>query len=137
MTLLQRDLFNSPYSGVFCASNDSLTFIPSGIPNDDMEAISEALGTRIEVVTIGGSSVLGTLIAMILVKHPLKYLGIPGIIIIFCGIMLSFYTISIFNETQLLPIPFALVSVGTLLLGFLLLLVSGILFAINRSVFHK
>jgi translation initiation factor 6 len=29
-----------------------------------MEAISEALGTRIEVVTIGGSSVLGTLIAM-------------------------------------------------------------------------
>ena len=84
-----------------------------------------------------GSGVLGTLIEMILVKHPLKYLGIPGTIIIFCGIMLSFYTISIFNETQLLPIPFALVSVGTLLLGFLLLLVSGILFAINRSVFHK
>ena len=64
MTLLQRDLFNSPYSGVFCATNDSLTFIPPGIPSDDMEAISEALGTRIEVVTIGGSSVLGTLIAM-------------------------------------------------------------------------
>ena len=64
MTLLQRDLFNSPYSGVFCATNDSLTFIPPGIPRDDMEAISEALGTRIEVVTIGGSSVLGTLIAM-------------------------------------------------------------------------
>ena len=64
MTLLQRDLFNSPYSGVFCATNDSLTFIPPGIPSDDMEAISEALGTRIEVVTIGGSSVIGTLIAM-------------------------------------------------------------------------
>ena len=64
MTLLQRDLFNSPYSGVFCATNDSLTFIPPGIPSDDMEAISEALGTRIEVITIGGSSVLGTLIAM-------------------------------------------------------------------------
>ena len=64
MTLLQRDLFNSPYSGVFCATNDSLTFIPPGIPSDDMEAISEALGSRIEVVTIGGSSVLGTLVTM-------------------------------------------------------------------------
>ena len=64
MTLLQRDLFNSPYAGVFGATNDLLTFIPPGIPSDDMEAISEALGTRIEVVTIGGSSVLGTLIAM-------------------------------------------------------------------------
>ena len=84
-----------------------------------------------------GSSVLGSLIEMILVKHPLKYLGVPGLVIICCGIILSSYTISVFNETQLLPIPFALVSVGMLLLGFLLLLSSGILFAINRSVFHK
>ena len=64
MALLQKDLFNSPYSGVFCASNDLLTLLPPGIPEDDMEAISEALGTKIEVITIGGSSVLGTLIAM-------------------------------------------------------------------------
>ena len=64
MALLQKDLFNSPYSGVFCATNDSLTLIPPGIPEDDMEAISEALGTTVEVTTIGGSSVLGTLVAM-------------------------------------------------------------------------
>jgi len=74
---------------------------------------------------------------MILVKHPLKYLGVPGLIVLICGILLSSYTISVFNETQLLPIPFALVSIGILLLGFLLLLSSGILFAINRSDFHK
>ena len=84
-----------------------------------------------------GSSVLGSLIEMILVKHPLKYLGIPGFVIIFCGILLSSYTISVFNQTALLPIPFALVSIGLLLLGFLLLMTSGILFAINRSIFHK
>ena len=64
MALLQKDLFNSPYSGVFCATNDLLTLIPPGIPEDDMEAISEALGTTIRVITIGGSSVLGTLVAM-------------------------------------------------------------------------
>ena len=64
MALLQKDLFNSPYSGVFCATNDLVTLVPPGIPEDDMEAISEALGTEVEVITIGGSSVLGTLIAM-------------------------------------------------------------------------
>ena len=64
MALLQKDLFNSPYSGVFCATNDSLTLIPPGIPEDDMEAISEALGTKLEAVTLGGSRVLGTLIAI-------------------------------------------------------------------------
>ena len=64
MALLQKDLFNSPYSGVFCATNDLVTLVPPGIPEDDMAAISEALGTVVEVITIGGSSVLGTLIAM-------------------------------------------------------------------------
>ena len=64
MPLLQRDLFNSPYAGVFCTTNDVLTIVPPGIPKDDMEAISEALETTVEVITIGGSRVVGTLVAM-------------------------------------------------------------------------
>ena len=64
MALIQRDLFNSPYSGVFCTTNDTLTLVPPGIPKDDMEAISKALETTVEVITIGGSRVIGTLIAM-------------------------------------------------------------------------
>ena len=34
MALLQKDLFNSPYSGVFCATNDLVTLVPPGIPDD-------------------------------------------------------------------------------------------------------
>ena len=64
MALLQRDLFNSPYVGVFCTTNEVLTLIPPGIPKDDVEAISGALGTTVESVTIGGSRVVGTLVAM-------------------------------------------------------------------------
>ena len=64
MALVQKDLFNSPYAGVFCSTNDNLTLVPPGIPADDMEAISEALGTKLEIITLGGSRVLGTLIAM-------------------------------------------------------------------------
>ena len=64
MALLQRDLFNSPYSGVFCKTNDVLTLVPPGIPKDDLESISEALETKVEVITIGGSRVVGTLAAM-------------------------------------------------------------------------
>ena len=64
MALLQRDLFNSPYAGVFCTTNDVLTLIPPGIPQDDIVAISEALETTVEPITIGGSRVVGTLVAM-------------------------------------------------------------------------
>ena len=64
MALLQRDLFNSPYAGVFCTTNEVLTLVPPGIPEDDIVAISEALETTLESVTIGGSRVVGTLVAM-------------------------------------------------------------------------
>ena len=55
MALVQKDLFNSPYAGVFCATNDYLTLVPPGIPKDDMEELSEALGTKLEIITLGGS----------------------------------------------------------------------------------
>ena len=64
MALLQKNLFNSPYAGVYSLSNDKVTLLPPGIPEDDMSEISEALGTKVEIITIGGSSVLGTLAAM-------------------------------------------------------------------------
>ena len=91
--------------------------------------------TKNPVSHAGG--VLGSLIEIILVKHPLKYLGIPGILVVLLGLGFLSNTISIYNETLELPISFALVSIAILTLGILLLLSSGILFAINRSVFHK
>ena len=93
MALIQKNLFNSPYSGVFCATNDNLTLIPPGIPEDDMEAISEALSTKFEVITIGGSSVLGTLLAMnnhgILVSNLVSSLEVDKLEKISAAVLLS------------------------------------------------
>ena len=91
--------------------------------------------TKNPVSHAGG--VLGSLIEIILVRHPLKYLGLPGIASILVGLGFLSYTFTVYNETLLLPISLALISFTTLTLGFLLVLSSGILFSINRSVFHK
>ena len=64
MGLQQLDLFNSPYAGIFCATNDELTLVPPGIPADDREAVAEALGTTVVEVTVGGGRLLGTLVAL-------------------------------------------------------------------------
>ena len=64
MALLRQDLFNSPYVGVFCAVSDALALLPPGIPANDRAAISEALGAPVIEATVGGSRVLGTLVAM-------------------------------------------------------------------------
>jgi glycosyltransferase involved in cell wall biosynthesis len=73
-----------------------------------------------------------SLIEIIAIRHPLKIMGIPGVILITVGIIFGIVTLSLFNDTRYFSIPFSLVSIGTLLVGTLLFTVSIILFAIGR-----
>ena len=77
--------------------------------------------------------VLGSLLELIALKHPLKYLGIPGIIFLIIGVVYSIIVISIFNDIRYFSIPSTLVALGSLLLGLMLLLMSVVLFAIQRA----
>ena len=82
-----------------------------------------------------GSGVLINLIELVLLKHPLKYLGIPGMIFTMIGIISSSYVLTLFNETRYFSVPFTLISLGLLILGIILVLVSGILYSIKSSYF--
>lgn len=84
-----------------------------------------------------GSGVLINLIELVLLKHPLKYLGIPGMIFTMIGIISSSYVLTLFNETRYFSVPFTLISLGLLILGIILVLVSGILYSINRQIDQK
>jgi glycosyltransferase involved in cell wall biosynthesis len=76
--------------------------------------------------------VISSLIELIAIRHPLRYLGIPGLILMVIGIVFAITVISIFNETRYFSIPSTLVSIGTLLIGVMLLLMSVVLFSISR-----
>ena len=77
------------------------------------------------------TSVLSSLIELIAIKKPLKYLGIPGIILLIIGIVYSIVVIIIFNDTRYFSIPSTLIAVGSLMLGLMLLLMSALLYSIN------
>jgi len=79
-------------------------------------------------------TVVNSLIELIAIRRPLKFLGIPGLLILFFGIYYSILVITIFNETRYFSIPSTLVAVTSLTIGLLLLLISIILFAINRAM---
>ena len=79
------------------------------------------------------ASVLTSLIELIAVKKPLKYLGIPGVILLIIGIVYSIVVIVIFNDTRYFSIPSTLVALGSLMVGLILLLTSLVLFVIIRS----
>lgn len=83
------------------------------------------------------SEVIVSLVELIALKHPLKFLGIPGIIAICFGIIFSIMVISMFNETRYFSIPFTLMSIGSLLVGVLLFLMSILLFSISLSTKKK
>ena len=79
-----------------------------------------------------GTAVLTLLLELIAVKHPLAYLGLPGLFLVVIGILFSVVVISLFNETRYFSVPNTLLSFGSLFLGILLILTAVILFAISR-----
>ena len=79
------------------------------------------------------SGVIVSLVELIAIKHPLKLLGIPGLVLLLIGIAYSVVVISIFNEIRYFSIPSTLVALGSLIIGLILLLMSVLLFGITRS----
>ena len=84
-----------------------------------------------------GTGVMISLLEMILMKRPLTYLGIPGMIMSVIGIITSSFTLISFNETGYFSIPFTLLSIVLFTVGVMLVLVSGILFSFNRTSSSK
>ena len=91
--------------------------------------------TKNPVLHAGG--VFASLIEMILIKHPLRYLGIPGIILIITGIVSSVYVLTVFNDIGYFSVPYTLLAIATLAFGLLMILVSGLLFTFNIQLKKK
>ena len=77
--------------------------------------------------------VIGSILELIALRHPLKYLGIPGMIFLAIGIGYGVVVLSIFNETRYFSIPSTFLALGSLIVGLLLLLMSVLLFSLGRA----
>ena len=78
--------------------------------------------------------VIYSLIEIVAIRQPLRYLGIPGLILLIIGIIYSIVVISIFNETRYFSIPSTLISLGAILIGIMLVLMTAVLFSISRAI---
>jgi len=77
--------------------------------------------------------VIAPLIELIAINHPLRYLGIPGLILLIIGIVFSVLVISMFNEDRYFSVPSTLVALGSLVIGLILLLMSVVLYSIAKT----
>ena len=77
--------------------------------------------------------VIASLLESIAIHHPLKYLGIPGMILLLIGLGFATYSISIFNESGNFSLPSVLITMSSLIIGLILLLMSVVLYSISHN----
>jgi len=77
--------------------------------------------------------VIYSLVELVAIRQPLRYLGIPGMILMIIGIIYSVVVIAIFNDTRYFSIPSTLLALGSVITGIMLLLMSAVLFSISRA----
>ncbi len=62
--LVLLDFNGSPYLGVFARANDTIALAPPGIPAPVAEELQRALDVPLHLTTIGGSNIIGSVLAM-------------------------------------------------------------------------
>ena len=77
--------------------------------------------------------VITSVVEQVALRHPLKYLGIPGFLLLILGSVFAIYVISLFNETRYFSIPFTLLTLGSIIIGLVLILMAVVLFSIVRT----
>ncbi len=79
------------------------------------------------------TEVIVSLLEIIAINHPLRYLGLPGMGLITVGVIFGVFVLITFNETRYFSIPFTLISMTTIMIGIILLLMSVVLFSISAT----
>lgn len=64
MPLIQLDLNGSPYVGVFARASDRVAIVPASVPEELQLRLREALKVDVVPLTLGGSNILGSVLAM-------------------------------------------------------------------------
>ncbi len=62
--MIQLDLNASPYVGVFARANERYVLVPPSVPAALREQIGQALGVEVIEFAVGGSTIVGSVVAM-------------------------------------------------------------------------
>ena len=84
-----------------------------------------------------GTSVLISTIKFISMEHPLKFYGLPGIIFLAIGMIFLIYTVSLFTETRQILSSSAIIGVGSVTFGIVLIQSAILLYAMVNLIRKK
>jgi len=79
-----------------------------------------------------GSYVFIVILRTIIERSPLLYLGLPGIAVGAVGLALTIWLLALYNTERYFSIPLAILALGGILLGVILVVTALLLYAINN-----
>ena len=79
-----------------------------------------------------GFELVDTVLRLVVVERPLLFLALPGTVLFLVGVGFGVYFLWYFNLTRYFSVPMALVTVGAVFLGMLLVISAMMLYAIKR-----
>jgi glycosyltransferase involved in cell wall biosynthesis len=84
-----------------------------------------------------GTSVIVSTIKHVAIERPLLYYGVTGLIFLAIGLIFGIWTLQIYSEEKVVMTNMALVGVGGVILGTILLISATILFSIVNLIREK
>ena len=84
-----------------------------------------------------GSSVLISTLKFISMEHPLKFYGIPGIAFLSIGLVFLIFTVHLFTDTRQILLSSAIIGIGSVIFGIVLIQSSIILYAMVNLIRMK
>ena len=84
-----------------------------------------------------GTSVVMSTIKHVAIERPLLYYGVTGLCFTILGLIFGGWTIQIFSEERILAPGFALIGIGGVILGTILLITATILYSIVNVIREK
>ena len=79
-----------------------------------------------------GGEVIVTILKLVVEERPLLYLGVPGILLMITGIALSTYLLWLFNINRYFSIPIAIITLGAVFSGLMLIVSALTLYSLNK-----
>jgi len=84
-----------------------------------------------------GTSVIFSTVKHVAIERPLLYYGVTGLCFIIVGLIFGGWTIQIFSEERVLAPGIALIGIGGIILGTILLITGSILYSIISVIREK
>ena len=110
--------------------NLTVTEVPIKV-NYDIE------GTSTHNALSHGVSVLHTVIQFVIIKHPLLFFGLPGLALIIISALLMYNAVELFGETRYVSTPLIVLSLGTAIIGIIMLVTATLIYAMKLMVSDK